>query len=60
MPGHMPWYFGKRLKELGVDIINKKANGTCHRDRKLITGDSPNAANKLDKMAAEALLSEVS
>lgn len=60
MPGHMPWYFGERLKALGVEIINKKANGTCHRDRKLITGDSPNAANKFGKMAAEALLSEVS
>ena len=58
MPGHMPWYFGEKLKELGVEIINKKANGTCYRDRKLITGDSPNAANKFGKMAAEALLSE--
>jgi len=59
MPGHLPWYFGEKLKELGVEIINKKANGTCHRDRKLITGDSPNAANEFGKMAAEALLSEL-
>lgn len=59
LPGHLPWYFGAKLKELGVEIINSQANGTCHHDRKLITGDSPNAANKFGKMAAQALLSEV-
>ena len=58
MPGQMPWHFGERLKALGVDIINTKADGTCHRDRKLITGDSPKAANRFGKMAAEALLEE--
>jgi molecular chaperone Hsp31 and glyoxalase 3 len=54
MPGHMPWYFGEKLKELVVEIINKKANGTCHRYRKLITGDGPNAANGFGKMAADS------
>lgn len=58
MPGHMPWFFGERLTELGVNIVNSQANGTCHRDRRLITGDSPNAANEFGKMAAQALLSE--
>ncbi len=57
LPGPMPWYFGKKLQDLGVDIINKKANGSCHQDRKLITGDSPDAANAFGIMAAEALLS---
>ena len=60
MPGHMPWYFGEKLQALGVEIINKKANGTCYQDRKLITGDSPDAANNFGRMAAEALLSSVS
>ena len=60
MPGHMPWYFGEKLQALGVEIINKKADGTCHQDRKLITGDSPAAANEFGKLAAEALLAEVS
>jgi molecular chaperone Hsp31 and glyoxalase 3 len=59
MPGHMPWYFGEKLQALGVEIINKKANGTCYQDRKLITGDSPDAANKFGRMAAEALLSSL-
>jgi len=59
MPGHMPWYFGEKLRELGVEIINNKANGTCYHDRKLITGDGPDAANAFGKMAAEALLAEL-
>ena len=59
MPGHMPWHFGEKLQALGVEIINKKSNGTCHQDRKLITGDGPLAANEFGTMAAEALLSEV-
>lgn len=59
MPGHMPWYFGEKLKKLGIDIINKGANGTCHQDRKLITGDGPKAANQFGKLAANALLSYV-
>lgn len=59
IPGHMPWYFGEKLQELGVQIINTKANGSCFQDRKLITGDSPNAANEFGKMAARALLAEL-
>lgn len=58
MPGHMPWYVGERLTELGVTIVNSKADGTCHRDRRLITGDSPQAANAFGKLAAEALLAD--
>lgn len=59
MPGHMPWEFGKKLKELGVTIINKKADKTCHIDRKLISGASPKAANDFGKLSATELLKEV-
>lgn len=59
MPGHMPWKFGEKLKELGVIIINKKADKTCHIDRKLITGASPQAANDFGKLAATTLLKEL-
>ena len=58
-PGHMPWIYGERLINLGVTIINEKADNTCHVDRKLITGASPQAANEFGKLAATALLSEV-
>ena len=60
MPGHMPWYVGEKLKERGVEILNEDITGMCHQDRKLITGDSPYASNRLGQLAAEALLKEVS
>ena len=56
MPGHMPWYFGEKLSELGVTIINKKADDSCHIDRKLISGASPKAANDFGRLAASTLL----
>jgi len=56
MPGHMPWEFGKKLNELGVTFINKKADKTCHIDRKLISGASPQAANEFGKLSAIELL----
>ena len=56
MPGHMPWKFGEKLKALGVDIINSKADDTCQIDRRLISGASPKAANAFGRLAAETLL----
>ncbi len=56
MPGHMPWKYGEKLEKLGVKFINKKADKTCHIDRKLITGASPQAANNFGKLCAEELL----
>lgn len=60
MPGQLPWLLGARLKELGVKIMNDDLTGAVHRDRKLLTGDSPLASNALGKMAAKALLEAVS
>jgi len=59
MPGHLTWKFGEKLKALGFEIVNDDISGAVHRDRKLLTGDSPLAANALGKLAAEALLEEV-
>ncbi|MDX5426773.1 MAG: DJ-1/PfpI family protein [Bacteroidota bacterium] len=56
LPGKMPWFFGKRLTDLGVQIVNKKANGTFCVDRKLITGDSPKAANSFGRIVVRELL----
>ena len=58
-PGEMPWIYGERLSELGVTIINEKADNTVHIDRKLITGASPLAANDFGKLAANTLLKEL-
>jgi len=59
MPGALPWLVGENLKKLGVKILNTGITGQCHRDRKLLTGDSPLASNNLGKLAAETLLAEL-
>jgi molecular chaperone Hsp31 and glyoxalase 3 len=60
MPGHLTWKFGEKLKGLGFEILNKDISGAVHQDRKMLTGDSPLAGNALGKLAAGALLKEVS
>lgn len=56
MPGPLPWLMGENLQKLGVKILNKGITGQVHRDRKLLTGDSPLASNNLGKLAAKTLL----
>lgn len=56
LPGHMPWELESRLAKLGVRIGNKKPDDTCCMDRKLITGASPDASDKLGRLAATQLL----
>ncbi len=59
MPGHLTWYFGEKLKALGMIIVNDDVTGATRVDRKVITGDSPFASNALGKLAAAALLKEM-
>ncbi|TBM28338.1 glyoxalase III HchA [Hafnia paralvei] len=59
IPGPMPWLVGERLRALGVKILNTDITGTVHKDRLLLTGDSPLASNNLGKLAAETLLEAV-
>ena len=55
----MPWWLGERLSGLGVNIINKKSNGMVHIDRKLVSGDGPQAANAFGRLAADSLLNDL-
>lgn len=59
IPGPMPWLVGERLRALGVTILNSDITGKVHKDRRLLTGDSPLASNNLGKLAAETLLADV-
>ena len=59
LPGKMPWWLGEKLKNLGANIINTKADNSVCLDRKLISGASPLASNKLGKLAAKTLLEEL-
>ena len=56
LPGPMPWWVGEKLTALGAQIINTKADASCHVDRRLVTGASPKAANAFGRLAAETLL----
>ena len=58
LPGDVPWFYGEKLTALGVDILNNDVTGACHADRKLLSGDSPLAANAFGKMCANTLLGE--
>lgn len=56
LPGHMPWELSTRLEALGVRLANTKGDDTCILDRRLITGASPQASDKLGRLAATTLL----
>ena len=45
-----------RDRKEGIEIINDDMTGATTRDRNLLTGDSPLAANQLGKDSVSALL----
>ena len=59
LPGPMPWHLSGTLEGLGMTLANTKADDTCCIDRELITGASPNAANKLGILSANTLLAHL-
>lgn len=59
MPGRLKWLLADRLSGLGVKIMNTEITGQVHKDRQLLTGDSPLAANNLGVLAADELLKVV-
>lgn len=58
LPGPMPWLQCEKLEQQGLRIVNDGADGATHVDRKLYSGDSPKACDKLGKLVAEALLKD--
>ncbi|MEU3528358.1 glyoxalase III HchA [Streptomyces sp. NPDC038707] len=56
LPGRLPWLVADLLSKQGLNVINDDMTGKTHRDRKLLTGDSPLASHKLGLLAAEALV----
>ena len=49
----------EKLQSLGAEVVNTKADDTCHIDRKLITGASPLASDALGRLAATTLLEQL-
>ena len=56
LPGKMPSLVSTKLKDLGANLVNKKADNTVCVDRRLISGASPQAANPIGELAAKTLL----
>ncbi len=56
LPGKMPWALGEAMKAAGIEIVNDDMTGAVHRDRNVLTGDSPLASNELGKQMVQALL----
>lgn len=44
MPGHLKELAAGELQKKGVEILNDTITGQVHRDRILLTGDSPLAS----------------
>ncbi len=59
IPGEMPWLLAAGLRDAGLVVVNDDMAGHVHRDRGLITGDSPLAANALGKLATDVLIEHV-
>jgi molecular chaperone Hsp31 and glyoxalase 3 len=59
LPGHLRWLVADLLGKQGLTIVNDAMTGQVHRDRKLLTGDSPLASNNLGLLAADALVDAV-
>lgn len=59
LPGKLKWLVADLLTKQGLNVVNKEMSGQTHQDRKLLTGDSPLASNKLGLLAADALVEAV-
>ncbi len=56
LPGKVTWSFQQRLEALGMKVQNHLPTGSTHVDRKLISGDSPSAADALGQLASKTML----
>ncbi|MCY7008386.1 protein deglycase HchA [Fusobacterium simiae] len=59
MPGKLKWLLAEKLEKLGVKIINTGITGQVCKDRNVLTGDSPLAANNLGILTADELLAMI-
>jgi molecular chaperone Hsp31 and glyoxalase 3 len=59
LPGPMPWFQCEKLAQQGMRVVSTGADGATHVDRKLYSGDSPKACDRLGKLVAKALLDEL-
>ncbi|RZU28695.1 molecular chaperone Hsp31 and glyoxalase 3 [Streptomyces sp. BK022] len=56
LPGRLRWLVADLLEKQGVEVLNSEITGQTHRDRGLLTGDSPLASNALGLLSADVLV----
>ncbi|MFF7386510.1 glyoxalase III HchA [Streptomyces griseoluteus] len=56
LPGPLRWLVADLLEKQGVEVLNSQITGQTHRDRGLLTGDSPLASNALGLLSADVLV----
>jgi D-lactate dehydratase / protein deglycase len=56
LPGQLPWLMQAALRDQGMDPFNGKETGATYVDRELVSGDSPQAANAIGKLAAPLMV----
>ena len=59
MPGKLKWLLAASLEKQGIKVMNSDITGQVIKDRNVLTGDSPLAANNLGILAADELLAMV-
>ena len=59
LPGRLQWLVADLLSKQGLTVVNDDMTGKTHQDRKLLTGDSPLASNKLGLISADVLVQAV-
>lgn len=55
LPGPLRWLVAEALARQGLTVLNDDMTGRVHRDRLLLTGDSPLASDALGRLAVETL-----
>lgn len=55
LPAAMKWLVAQELTRQGLTVLNDDMTGAVHKDRLLLTGDSPLASNALGRLAVETL-----
>ncbi|UXR73542.1 MULTISPECIES: glyoxalase III HchA [unclassified Staphylococcus] len=59
LPGKLQWLVAESLTQDELHVVNKEMTGQVHKDRQLLTGDSPLASDALGKLAVNEMLAYI-
>ncbi|AVQ33588.1 protein deglycase HchA [Staphylococcus muscae] len=59
LPGKLQWLVAESLTQDELHVVNQEMTGQVHKDRQLLTGDSPLASDALGKLAVNEMLAHI-